>query len=169
LQEIRSSLNLAYRQLRELITTFRLTMNGRTLGQALADSVEEFESRSSVAFALDNRVPDGLLSADEEMHVLQIVRECVCNVVRHAQARRADVSLCADGFGVVRITVDDDGVGMDQPRSPDQHYGLVIMQQRAHGLGGDMRVLRSPEGGTRVCVSLPTHGARSALPVAGHT
>jgi len=159
LQELRASLNLAYRQLRELITTFRLTMNGRTLVQALKDSVEEFENLSSVAFTLDNRVPDGLLSVDEEMHILQIVRECVCNVVRHAQARRADVSLCTDGSGVVRVTVDDDGVGMDQPHSPDQHYGLVIVQQRAHGLGGDMRVLRSPDGGTRICVSLPSLGA----------
>lgn len=169
LQELRTSLNLAYRQLRELITTFRLTMNGRTLGQALKDSVEEFENLSSVAFTLDNRVPDGLLSVDEEMHILQIVRECVCNVVRHAQARRADVSLCTDGSGVVRVTVDDDGVGIDQPHSPDQHYGLVIVQQRAHGLGGDMRVLRSPDGGTRICVSLPPLGATPGLSATAST
>jgi len=157
LQELRTNLNLAYRQLREIITTFRLTMNGRSLSQALKDSVEEFENRSSVAFALDNRLPDGLLSVDEEMHVLQIVRECICNVVRHAQAKRAEVSLYKDGFGV-RITVDDDGVGMDKPRSLDQHHGLVIMQQRAHSLGGDMRVQRSPDGGTRVRVSIPSRG-----------
>jgi two-component system nitrate/nitrite sensor histidine kinase NarX len=153
LQELRTSLNLAYGQLRELITTFRLTMDGRALGQALKDSVEEFEARSSVAFSLDNRVADGLLSVDEEMHVLQIVRECVCNVVRHAQARRAEVSLRIDDMGTVSITVDDDGVGMDAPRSPDQHYGMAIMQQRAHTLGGEMRALRSPTGGTRVRVS----------------
>jgi two-component system nitrate/nitrite sensor histidine kinase NarX len=167
LQELRTNLNLAYRQLRELITTFRLTMNGRTLGQALMDSVEEFENRSSVAFTLDNRVPDGQLSVDEEMHILQIVRECICNVVRHAQAKHADVSLYKDGFGVVRITVDDDGVGMDEPRSPDQHHGLVIMQQRAHSLGGEMRVLRSPDGGTRIRVSLPSRreNTKSGQPI----
>jgi nitrate/nitrite-specific signal transduction histidine kinase len=163
LQELRTNLNLAYRQLRELITTFRLTMNGRTLSQALKDSVEEFENRSSVAFALDNRLPDSVLSVHEEMHVLQIVRECICNVVRHAQARRADVSLYKDGFGVIRITVDDDGVGMDTPRSPDQHHGLVIMQQRAHALGGDMRVRRSPDGGTRVRVSIPLRRAKQGV------
>jgi signal transduction histidine kinase len=157
LQELRTNLNLAYRQLRELITTFRLTMNGRSLSLALKDSVEEFENRSSVAFTLDNRVPDGLLSVDEEMHILQIVRECVCNVVRHAQAKRAEVLLQTDDTGAVSVTVDDDGVGMNVPRSPDQHHGLAIVQQRAHSLGGDMRVLRSPDGGTRIRVSLATH------------
>lgn len=163
LQELRTNLNLAYRQLRELITTFRLTMAGRTLGQALTDSVEEFENRSSVALTLDNRVPDGLLSVDEEMHVLQIVRECVSNVVRHAQAKRAEVSLNMDDVSAVHITVDDDGVGMDTPRSLDQHHGLVIMQQRAHSLGGDMRLLRSPDGGTRVQIRFPSHGAHSDM------
>jgi two-component system, NarL family, nitrate/nitrite sensor histidine kinase NarX len=153
LQELRTNLNLAYRQLRELITTFRLTMNGRSLNQALKDSIEEFENRSSVALTLDNRLSGGLLSVDEEMHVLQIVRECVCNIVRHAQARHAEVSLYKDGFGVVRITVDDDGIGMHEPSSPDLHHGLVIIQQRAHNLGGDMRVRSSPEGGTRIRVS----------------
>jgi two-component system, NarL family, nitrate/nitrite sensor histidine kinase NarX len=166
LQELRTNLNLAYRQLRELITTFRLTMDGRTLGQALTDSVEEFENRSSVALTLDNRIPDGLLSVDEEMHVLQIVRECVSNVVRHAQAKRAEVSLNLDDASTVQITVDDDGVGMGAPRSPDQHHGLVIMQQRAHSLGGDMRVLGSPDGGTRVKIRFPP---RSAHPYAEQT
>jgi signal transduction histidine kinase len=153
LQELRTNLNLAYRQLRELITTFRLTMNGRSLDQALKDSVEEFENRSSLAFTLDNRLPDGLLSIDEEMHVLQIVRECVGNIVRHAHAKRAEVLLYKDSSGIVRVMVDDNGIGMREPSSFDLHYGLVIMQQRAHALGGDMRVQRSPDGGTRVHVS----------------
>jgi nitrate/nitrite-specific signal transduction histidine kinase len=52
---------------------------------------------------------------------------------------------------------------MDTPRSADQHHGLVIMQQRAHALGGDMRVRRSPDGGTRVRVSIPLRRAKQGV------
>lgn len=155
LMELRTNLNLAYRQLRELITTFRLTMNGRTLSQALCDSVEEFENRSSIAFTLDNRVQDGLMSVDEELHVLQIIRECMSNIVRHAKANHAEISLHKDNSGIAHITVDDDGVGIEETPNPDRHYGLVIMQQRAHSLGGDMRVLHSADGGTRIRLNFP--------------
>ncbi len=86
LGELRTNINLAYAQLRELITTFRLTMNGRTLRQALSDSADEFENKSSVAVTLDNRLLDDELSVEEEMHILQIVRECLSNIVRHAMA-----------------------------------------------------------------------------------
>ncbi|MGH8501346.1 MAG: histidine kinase [Gammaproteobacteria bacterium] len=161
LQELRAHLNLAYRQLRELITTFRLTMAGRSLAQALADSVEEFESRSSIVFSLDNRIAADLLSVDEEMQVLQIVRECLCNIVRHAHAGCATVVACSDSAGNVTITVDDDGVGLSAPIASEQHHGLVIMQQRAHSLGGEMHVSANPGGGTRVQVIFAARGAGS--------
>ena len=44
-KELRDTLNIAYRQLRDLITTFRVTMHGKTFAQALEDSVEELERR----------------------------------------------------------------------------------------------------------------------------
>ncbi|MGI9304094.1 MAG: ATP-binding protein, partial [Gammaproteobacteria bacterium] len=152
-QELRAHLNLAYRQLRELITTFRLTMNGRALSRALEDSLEEFENRSAIAFNLDNRLPDGTLSVDEELQVLQIIREALANAVRHSHAKRADIMLSVGQEGEAEINIDDDGVGMDATRRRQQHHGLVIMQQRAHDLGGDLHVAKSPTGGTRIQIS----------------
>ncbi len=135
LQEIRTQLNLAHRQLREIITTFRLTMNGGSFHQALQASISEFESRSGIAFSIDNRLSDGTLTVDREMHVLQIVREALTNVVRHSHARVAHVSLRELPDGEVNIAVDDDGIGASAVGQKEQHHGLVIMQQRAHELG----------------------------------
>ena len=160
-QEIRSSLNLAYRQLRELMTTFRLTMNGRNLGQALEEAVEELEKRSGIVFVLDNRLDADLLSVDEEMQVLQVIREALSNVVRHAHARRANIALSREGERTVVLTVDDDGVGIDGATNRDQHHGLIIMQERAHSLGGEMKIRTLVGGGTRVEVSF---AARTAAP-----
>lgn len=151
--ELRTNINLAYAQLRELITTFRLTMNGRTLKQALKDSVEEFENKSSIAFSLDYRLSDDELSVEEEMHVLQIVRESLCNIVRHSMASHAEVYLYPKGNSTISLIIDDDGIGIDDKRPPELHQGLIIMQQRARSLGGEMSVTRSPANGTRIKTS----------------
>src|SRR5690606_32523728 len=86
--ELRAGLYGAYRQLRELLTTFRLQVGERGLGGSLEAAIEEFASRSGIEIVLDNRLPDAALSATEQIHVLQIVREALANVLRHARARR---------------------------------------------------------------------------------
>lgn len=157
LDELRKGLNDAYRQLRELLTTFRIKMDGRGLSSALEATVEELRRRAvapghdgALDIRLNNRLAGCPLSVNEEIHILQIVREALSNVARHARASRAEVDLHCDGR-TVSVTVDDNGIGFAPP--PDgapHHYGLVIMQERAHGLGGDIAVRRRAEGGTRV-------------------
>jgi signal transduction histidine kinase len=151
--ELRDSLNVAYRQLRELMTTFRLTMNGEDFGQAIEDSVGEFEKRSRIAFDLDNRLGNDELTVDEEMQVLHIVREALSNIVRHAHARRAKVALRHCDGDSIRVTVDDDGVGFDESQRRAQHLGLIIMQERSRNLGGEFSVREQSGGGTEIRVT----------------
>lgn len=153
-QELRSNLNMTYRQLRELITTCRLTMDGRSLDQALEDSVDEFDRRSNIVFELDNRIVGVRLRAEEEMQILHIVREALSNIVRHSYANRATVRLFRAGNGELRITVADDGIGIARDGSAsDRRYGLMIMQERTHRLGGDFSLNDNDGGGTSVCIS----------------
>jgi nitrate/nitrite-specific signal transduction histidine kinase len=151
--ELRDSLNVAYRQLRELMTTFRLTMNGEDFGQAIEDSVGEFEKRSRIAFDLDNRLGNDELTVDEEMQVLHIVREALSNIVRHAHARRAKVALRHCDGDSIRVTVNDDGVGIDESQRRAQHLGLIIMQERSRNLGGEFSVGEQRGGGTEIRVT----------------
>ena len=156
LQELRSTLSTANLQLRELITTFRLTMHGKTFAQALEDSIEEFERRSSIAFDLDNRLPAGRLTVAEEMQLLLILREALCNVVRHSHASYCWVSVRLKDDGTVYLGVDDNGIGMRRAMDdPEPHHGLIIMQERARNLGGTFRVEDREEGGTRLYVLCP--------------
>ncbi len=156
LQELRGTLSTADLQLRELITTFRLTMRGRTFAQALEDSIEEFERRSSIAFDLDNRLAAGKLTVAEEMQLLLIFREALCNVVRHSHASYCWVSLRPTPDDGVFLGVDDNGVGIQHAlRDSEQHHGLIIMQERSRGLGGTMRLEDREGGGTRLLVNIP--------------
>jgi len=148
-EELKVGLNNAYRQLRELLTTFRLRMDGRGLSDALQDTVGEFSQRTGMDFRLHDRLLGHELDSSEQIHVLQVVREALTNVEHHAQANRADVRLAIEQ-GRVRVTVDDDGVGIHDAEPPTHHYGLAIMRDRAATLGGTLRISRRSEGGTRV-------------------
>lgn len=156
-EELKLGINNAYRQLRELLTTFRLRMDGRGLPDALKDTVREFAERTGT----DIRLHDGLigheLDSSEQIHVLQVVREALANVEHHAQARRADVRLAIER-GRIRVTVDDDGIGIKDSEPPTHHYGLAIMRDRAATLHGTLSVARRPEGGTRVELSFAPRG-----------
>ena len=86
-----------------------------------------------------------------------MVREALTNVEHHANARRADVRLAIEQ-GRVRVTVDDDGVGIQDAEPPTHHYGLAIMRDRAATLGGTLRISRRSEGGTRVELDFSPRG-----------
>jgi two-component system nitrate/nitrite sensor histidine kinase NarX len=157
MEELKGGINNAYRELRELLTTFRLRMDGRGLADALQETVSEFTRRSGTDMRLHDRLYGHELDSNEQIHVLQVVREALTNVEHHAHARRADVRLAIEN-GRVKVLVEDDGVGIGETAAPSHHYGLAIMRDRAATLGGTLAVSRRPEGGTRVELSFAPRG-----------
>lgn len=154
LDDLRATLHLVHRQVRELIATARLTMDGGSLRQALNASVEEFARRSGCVFELDNRLPAARLCAEAELQVLQVVREALANAVRHSQARRVRILLHEpDGRGV-EVLVEDDGVGLPAQLPEDGHYGLRIMRERAAAIGAQLDIGAAVPRGTRIRLHL---------------
>jgi signal transduction histidine kinase len=82
----------------------------------------------------------------------RIVSEALANVVRHASASRATVSLDVAGDRLL-LGVRDDGVGI----APEAQagVGLLSLRERAAELGGRTEVTCPDEGGTRVRAWLP--------------
>ncbi len=147
---LRSALNGAYRQLRELLTTFRLRVSEADLGAALKTTIEEFAERSGIEIAYDNRAINCRPSANAEIHLIQIVREALSNIIRHAKATRAQVALHCDSEGLFELTIEDNGVGIDVHDDMMQHYGLPIMKERAERLSGELQISEPETGGTRI-------------------
>lgn len=149
LKDLREGINAAYRQLRELLATFRLRMEGDFM-TLLERTTAEFAQRGNLDVGLDVRLDARHLSPSQEIHVLQIVREALSNVLRHADAQHARVSLAADAGDTVSVSVEDDGVGLPAGATAGDHYGMTIMRERAHSLDGELQVSPRPAGGTRV-------------------
>ena len=119
--------------------------------------------------ALDLRFQDRPIALDEDMRVIlfRAVRELVYNVVKHAGASRAEVSLGLRGGRVV-IRVSDDGVGFQDARTSmraaaDRGFGLFSIRDRMEYLGGAMWVEPSAGRGAAVNLIAPTRlGSREA-------
>ena len=150
LAELREGVAGAYRQLRELLTTFRLGLGEEGVAGALRDAVAEFERRSGVHAVLVNDLLRVELSANEQVHVLQVVREALTNIEHHAHARNAWVALCRGGDGAIEVSIEDDGIGISDLRSPHGHFGLSIMRDRAALVAGELSVEARTPGGTQV-------------------
>ena len=150
LRELREGLNAAYRQLRELLTTFRIGIDATGLSSALEETVAGITARGPLYVELDNKLADGELGINEEVHVLHIIREALCNVQRHAQATRARVALEWAPDQQVCVAIVDNGIGLPDEPVKTEHYGLSIMLERAAQLNGELDIGAAPEGGTQV-------------------
>jgi signal transduction histidine kinase len=126
-------------------------------GADLRDALQELVVRcrsAGLEVVLD--VGDDL---DADPDVLSMVHRCVRealqNVVKHAQAGQARVTVARDGE-VVTVHVADDGRG-PQPARRDQrdHLGLRLLADMLHELGGDLALAAGPGGGAVLTATLP--------------
>ena len=96
--------------------------------------------------------PGERLPRAHETALYYVAREALANVVKHARATRATVTLVWDQR--VRICVEDDGLGFGAP-IPAFAYGLRSMRERVAVLGGRLQLDNRPSGGARVVAALP--------------
>lgn len=165
LSDIQTGVSSAYRQLRELLSTFRLQANAPGLEAAIAATRVEFSQHSGLQIHLDDQLGHCPLTPNEEIHCLQIIREALSNVLKHAQAQNAFLKLHQTREGDICIQVTDDGIGFtERPAQTGHyepghyapghhapgHYGLAILSERAHSLGGSLSMRRTEQGGTQV-------------------
>ena len=107
------------------------------------------------------------IPVDDELKVLlfRSVRELMINIVKHAQARHAWVSIIRRNDGRVCIEVKDDGVGINGSEgsvSEDngRGFGLFSIRERLHYLGGGVDVVSGQDAGTQVTLMLPLDYAK---------
>ncbi len=97
------------------------------------------------------------LPANNEVQLLRIVQEALANVRKHAAATQVRVRIHPNNSHL-HVVVEDNGRGFDPQNGRHQrgaHFGLVIMRERAHRLGGELRVESQTNQGTRVSIELP--------------
>jgi len=83
---------------------------------------------------------------------VQIAREALSNALKHAGASEISVTATLQDRHV-RLVIADNGCGVPENAERTNHYGLIIMRDRAQSLRGDCQVRRRESGGTEVVVT----------------
>ena len=107
-------------------------------------------------------VPDVLppLGAATEVALFRITEEAMTNIVKHAHATSAIVTLTSSN-STIHLCISDNGRGIDG--SVSGGIGLTSMRERAEELGGRLTISPGPDGsGTSVLASIPIHRGVSA-------
>ncbi len=99
------------------------------------------------------------LDDDCRVTAFRAVRELLFNVVKHARAQSATISIRRDD-DAVRIVIEDDGIGFDTSEldvvvSGSMGFVLFSIRERLQPLGGRMELHSAPGRGTRVASVLP--------------
>ena len=122
--------------------------DGLDLRQALAQLIAPLPSpRIHLDVGDDARV-DSVAQAET---LLRVVQEALTNIVRHAGAANAWISLRRDG-DVVRLSIRDDGRGIVPLR---EGFGLSGMRERLALVGGTLGISQSDHGGVALEVTAP--------------
>jgi len=126
----------------------------RQLDQAIHELCQEFEERSGVVTVADVDPDVAAEMASFATDVIQVVRESLSNVGRHAGAATCRVSL-RRAHGVGELTIDDDGVGFEVGRV-SAGMGLANLRARVAALGGTLAIDSVDGEGTTVTARLPS-------------
>ncbi|MFQ3250255.1 MAG: two-component system nitrate/nitrite sensor histidine kinase NarX [Glaciecola sp.] len=149
--ELKGGLAAAYSELRELLTTFRLKLDGQGIKAALEQTIEQLKTRSeTIEFELEYQVSNIPFTPQEEIHLLQIAREATQNAFYHSQGSKIVIAIESNNLSEVTLSVRDNGVGIPGDPNKLNHYGLAIMKERSRNLEGNLSIERVETGGTEV-------------------
>ena len=92
----------------------------------------------------------------------RLVQECLTNVLRHADATRAEIEIRRDG-AVIELSVADNGKGLGEGNeSETARFGLMGLRERVQALHGEFRLESRPGEGLRVSAAIPVRSSPRA-------
>jgi two-component system nitrate/nitrite sensor histidine kinase NarX len=154
LHRLRTSIDEAHHELRELLVNFRTPFHQQGLQSTLQQLAKQFEQEAGVRTVLHLRCGELSLAPMDTLQIVRITQEALHNIHKHAQAQTVRILLMQEPTGDYVLLIEDDGIGFSEHSLKNQqfdtHFGLDILKERAHRLGGTLTVDTEPGEGTRI-------------------
>jgi signal transduction histidine kinase len=125
----------------------------RRAAPGLADLDALIERVRAGGLSIDRHGSPGEMADPADHTAYLVVQESLTNVLRHARATRATVSLERTAAGLT-VTISDDGVGVGAPVGQDGGMGIAGMRSRVESLGGTLEAGPAATG-FRVRATIP--------------
>ncbi len=152
----------ALAQVRDLSNLLRpAVLDDLGLLPALRALTGDFARRTRIEARFECHDTAPAVAPDTQVAIYRVLQEALTNVARHARARQVSVRL-ESGPKCVRLTVEDDGLGLTGPVVP--HLGLLGMRERVSALGGSLEVANAAGAGVRVEACIPAEAPAESAP-----
>ena len=154
-QEVTQAIDSAIAEAKQAVVTMRAAEDrDRPLEELMSRTLDDFAARSGVradfsAADLPDELPGRL-----QVEVLRVLQEALTNVRKHADATVVRVSAEVQD-GALRLVIVDNGRGFRPEETTSDGLGVQGMKERARLMGGDLRVISEPSGGTMVDLIVP--------------
>ncbi|MCS7001418.1 MAG: ATP-binding protein, partial [Dehalococcoidia bacterium] len=132
-------------------------------GAGLADGLERLaqQHRAHTLADVQVRAVEPSIDAETKWQLLQIAREALSNVARHAAASQVTVTL-TETDGLVTLEIADNGRGFDVNARRTAGQGLRNIADRAAAIGGRLEITSTLGYGARYRVTAPTQKGTTA-------
>jgi signal transduction histidine kinase len=152
IDSILTMINRTIQDVRSYIYDLRSSSAEEDLARGLIEIVSEFRLRTGLPTEWRAEgSPEWILPPDRRLHVYQIMREALSNIVRHAHATQVNVEL---SYGsVIQLTISDNGIGK-LPQRGVFGRGLNNMHERARLLKSEFVINATPGAGTQIVLKI---------------
>ncbi len=128
------------------------------LAAIVQSDCNEFATRTGLPMELKCDPLMVRLHPEAELALYRILQKALKNIEKHARAKHIAVHLSHQAEGI-ELRIHDDGQGFDPdlpaPAVTKRGYGLHSMRERAHAVGGTVRVTSAPGQGTTIHAQIP--------------
>jgi len=125
----------------------------RHLDEALRELGTEMQKQGSTRVEVEVDAELAATVSSRSHEIVQLTREALSNVARHAHAKSSVVRLAREGPTAV-LMIEDDGVGF-KVRRGSAGNGLRNMRERAAAMGGSLQVTSKAGKGTKLRLTFP--------------
>jgi len=114
---------------------------------------DQTEKKHGIPVHFESEAKLNLLPHEIQVLLFESARELLSNVVKHAKAKRARVSLSGDD-DTLQIEVADDGIGFDSTKVDFNNefsgFGLFSIRERLKNIGWNLQLISAVGNGTKV-------------------
>lgn len=123
---------------------------------AVKDLVNDFDALTDTVFHVDIDTIDKELNKKNELHLYRIFQESLSNMVKHANASHASITLKKEAKFIM-LSIKDTGKGFDynEKKKTSKSLGMRSLSERCNIMKAKLKIHSSPTKGTEILIFLP--------------
>lgn len=125
------------------------------VSKAIESLINEIDANTSIFFTHQIDHIDYILPKEETLHLYRIIQEVLSNIVKHANAKTASITVSHRKY-MIKTVISDNGKGFDiTEKQQNVSLGLRTLLERARILGANLDIDSDKNKGTVISLNIP--------------